>query len=60
MQSRRAHRRATDFASCGQIGDKALWKDNLGVKLVVTTRSNIHTDIRLLLEKLYVKVRFSL
>ncbi|KAG0610191.1 hypothetical protein M758_7G045200 [Ceratodon purpureus] len=39
------------------IGDEALWKDNLGIKLVVTTRSNIHTDIRLLLEKLPVKMQ---
>lgn len=36
-----------------QIGDKALWQDDLGFKLVLSTRSNVHTDIRLLLKDLH-------
>lgn len=44
---------AISIASVVQIGDKTLWQDDLGFKLVLTTRSNVHTNIRLLLKDLH-------
>nr|XP_024402110.1 uncharacterized protein LOC112295119 isoform X3 [Physcomitrium patens] len=42
-----------EYAVRQHVGDETLWYNSLGFKLVVTTRCNVHTNIRLVLKDLH-------